>query len=48
MKTSHQLARELLELPDLPVYVIRWGEETPVPNVQEWDDGEVIALSPKS
>lgn len=43
MKTSHQLARELLELPERTIRVEMWGGETPIPQVTDWnEDGDFV------
>lgn len=46
MKTSHQLAAELLALPDLPLSVDRWGGEDIEIHHRDHSDGEVISLEP--
>lgn len=40
MKTTHQVGRELLALPDVPLHIEYWcrleGDE-PIPQMTEWD-----------
>lgn len=41
MKTAHELARELLALPDKPVWVDYWcGQSSPAAKVADGEDGQ--------
>jgi hypothetical protein len=48
MKTSHQLAKELLALPDLPISVEMWCRETPVPKLVDHGEKEIMLCYERS